>query len=105
MRGPSGDRTIGRYPAEIISGAPRGLPAERIHCPESLAIEKNRLAGETAMPPDPVADRRWIGGTDSARRFFSLSRILVAVQVDHFRRMKAEDCAPGDADSAARDGN
>ena len=79
------------------------LAAERIHCPECLSVQKDRPARQTAVLPNPVANRRGIRGGDSARRFLSLSGILVAILVDDFCRMKAEDCPPGDADSASRD--
>ena len=77
------------------------LSAKRIQGHELPSAQKDRPLPQTAVPDDPVANRRWIGGDHLASRFGS--EIFSTVVVDQPRRMKTQDRPSSDADPIMRD--
>jgi len=65
------------------------LSAKRIQGHELPSAQKDRPLPQPAVPADPVATRRGIGGDHLASRFGS--EILSTVVVDQPRRMKTQD--------------
>jgi hypothetical protein len=77
------------------------LTAKRMQGHELPSAQKDRPLPQTAVPADPVANRRGIGGDHLASRFGS--EIFSTVVVDQPRRMKTQDRPSSDADPIMRD--
>ena len=77
------------------------LSAKPIQGHELPSAQKDRPLPQTAVPADPVANRRGIDGDHLASRF--ASEIFSTVVVDQLRRMKTQDRPSSDADPIMRD--
>ena len=93
----SASKRFGRTKIRVLYA----LSAKRIQGHELPSAQKDRPLPQTAVPADPVANRRGIGGDHLASRFGS--EIFSTVVVDQPRRMKTQDRPSSDADPIMRD--
>src|ERR1700704_3441302 len=68
---------------------------------ELTAAKKNKFLCQTAIPPDPCADARWIGSGD-CMCCIATAESSTGSGIHHHRGMEAEDGSRCDADSGAR---